>query len=829
MKRFFLLFFCCSLTFSFAQEVKTQKEILELPNTDLVKDFNLQIGSGNIVPIKVSKATYKDIGFSFVGHKFQYMKNDFSLEIHTFKNKKLLQTKTTYNYGNFMKPQGFVFNYTYSSNGKLSKRSSTSTSSTYMDETFYTYSNNKIKQVRETGTFDSGKKYDKTRNFLYKGNTISYGFDNGTKDFELKNNLISVEKTFNKSANKTYINTYKYNTNGVLINQDRSSYQATYTLNDKNLIAKEVNKTYTQTFKYVYDTYGNWIIAYQLSTNNKKLYGSQFSYYIRELKYSNGDVTGSINPDDDATKTTIIKLRSELYNSLVEDNVTFRKTANESYLFKINSQQEAKNTTSVFMGRSLLVFHKPSKLLYILEDFEDKPIGKDFPVKKISIDLKNGFWYKTQKGGVHVFRKDGSYIQKVAVYEFATNNIDAIYQGENEPEKVVLEDYKNVKKYTPYPVMLYSDYNAKGNMTENAKKLANSLDEYADYYTGECVNGDCENGYGEKKFKDGKRADGFFKDGKPYGPAHTSDDNTKGSFLSTYKGSYQDREGFVYEFNGDNLMIFYDTSKNIGFYNDYKTKKTYVLNYKNGKVISKKELQYNNSKTCVVGNCSNGVGIYEYGNSTYMGTFRNGKREGFGYLFFKSGGNYIGEFYNNTYHGLGTYTRSEFDYYMGYYQNGKPHGQGVQYRSKENYSAGNWVNGSLQSKVSSSSVSTSTSNSSSSSTSSSTSSSKTSFSEVQKNRILACKNDAECVSRYITSLYVEERKSLSGDALIKKTTDYFHSVYIMNPKLAYDTLFKMDISLIDLKMLPKEVQADLRARAQKLSDAYQKHRKSKGH
>ncbi|WP_430412352.1 hypothetical protein [Kordia sp.] len=838
MKRLFIVFFGLFTLFSSAQEVRTQKEILDIPKTDVVNDFNLKVDNGTIVPVTVSKATYKDIGFSFVGHKFQYMKNDFSLEVHTFKNKKLLQTKTTYNYGNFMKPQGFVFNYAYDANGNLSKRISTSTSSNYTDETFYTYTNNRIRKVRETGTLGDGKKYDKTRNFVYKGTSISYDFENGTKGFELKNNLISIEKTFNKSANKNYIYNYTYNSNGFLVSQDRGAYQATYTLNDNNLIQKEVNKTYTQTFKYVYDKYGNWVIAYPLSTNNKKLYGSQFSYYIREIKYSNGEVTGSINPDNNVTKTYVVKLRTELYDRLVVPNVTFRKTANESYLFKINSQQEAKNTSSVFMGKSLLVFHKPSRELYLLEDFENKPVGKDFPVEKVSIDLKNGFWYKTQKGGVHVFRKDGTYIDKVGVYEFASNNIDAVFQGENEPEKVILENYKNVKTYTPYPVTLHSNYKKDflDNTTDNAQQLAESLDEYAAYFTGECVNGDCENGYGEKDFKDGKKAHGFFKDGKVYGPMHTSSANNKKSALSVYKGSFLDQAGFAYEYNGTNLMIFTDKSKNIGFYNDYETKKTYQLNYSNGKVISKQELQYNNSKTCVVGNCTNGIGIYEYSNSTYMGTFKNGKRDGFGVLFFKSGGNhtgndYIGEFSNGKYHGLGTYTTGEYEYYMGYYQNGKPHGQGVQYYAKDKYKAGNWVHGQLEGTTSTvTTVSTSNSSSTSASTSSATTNTttKTSFSEAQKNKILACNNDTECISRYITSLYVEERKTLSGDALIKKTTDYYHSLYIMNPKLAYDTLFAMDISLIDLKMLPTTVQSDLKARAQKLSDAYQKHQRKQG-
>jgi hypothetical protein len=60
-----------------------------------------------------------------------------------------------------------------------------------------------------------------------------------------------------------------------------------------------------------------------------------------------------------------------------------------------------------------------------------------------------------------------------------------------------------------------------------------------------------------------------------------------------------------------------------------------------------------------------------------MGTFKNGKRDGFGMLFFKSGGDYIGEFSNGNYHRLGTDTISEFDYYMGFYQNGKQYGQDV--------------------------------------------------------------------------------------------------------------------------------------------------------
>jgi hypothetical protein len=825
MKPIFIIFFGLFATFSFSQEVKTQKEILGVPNTDLVTDFNLKIDKGTIVPVTVSKATYKDIGFSFVGHKFQYMKGDYSLETLTFQDKKLTQHTTQYNYGNFMKPKGFTFSYTYDTNGNLSKRISKASDSEYADETFYTYSNHKISKIQETGNYADGKKYDKTTNYKYEGNSISYNFENGHKKFELQNNLITTEKTFNKSTNKNYAYRYTYNTTGFLIDQDRDVYQAMYTLTDKNQIAKEVNNTYTQTFEYVYDKYGNWVIAYPLSTSYKKLYGSQFSYYIREIKYSNGDVTGSINPDNDVTKTYVVKLRTELYDTLVEESVTFRKTANSSYLFKINSQQEAKNTNSGFMGRSLLVFHKPSKQLYLCEDFADKAEGKDFPAKKMTVNIENGYWYRVPKGGVHVFLNDGTYIDKTVIFEYTPNNKDVFFKGEKHTEKVVLTDYRTAKSYTVYPVTLLQEYtsNSSNAMTDSAQQLANSLDEYSEYYTGECVLGDCENGYGEKEFKDGKTASGFFKNGKVYGPMHTAGKNDKKSSFSVFKGSFLDQEGFAYEYNGDNLMIFTDKSKNIGFYNDYKTKKTYQLNYRNGEVISKKELQYNNSTTCVVGNCSNGVGIYEYSNSTYMGTFKNGKRDGFGILFFKSGGDYIGEFSNNNFHGLGSFTTSEYDYYMGYYQNGKYHGQGVRYFSKDNYKAGNWVNGKLAGTTS---TSTSTSSSSSSSTTNTTA--VTNFSNEEKNAILACKNDVTCVKDYFNSLYTRESKKVSGEALRQKMTNYFHSVYKLNPKVAFDILFKIDISTIDIKSLPQAVQNDIKARAQKISDAYQEHVRKQG-
>ena len=90
MKRFLILFILFT-TVSQAQQVKTQKDILGLPNTDLIKDFNLKIGEGNIIPTKVVTGDYTDTGFPFLKKGFSYNKERYGLKTLVFKNKKLLK------------------------------------------------------------------------------------------------------------------------------------------------------------------------------------------------------------------------------------------------------------------------------------------------------------------------------------------------------------------------------------------------------------------------------------------------------------------------------------------------------------------------------------------------------------------------------------------------------------------------------------------------------------------------------------------------------------------------------------------------------------------
>ena len=461
MKRFLILFIIFT-TASQAQQVKTQKDIMQLPNTDLVKDYNLKT-KGTIKPVTVTKATYTDYGFGLVNKKFNYLKEDYSTQVLTFKDSRLTSRSSMF-YNSFGKPNGFYFYYFYDEKGILKRMTSKSTNAGKLDESSevnnYAFDTNGV--IKET--LYTGNKKTTTTKYNHKGNTISYSFANGKTTYHIKNVLIIKAVTFNKSANKTYTTSYNYTNNGFLNFEDGGSYKYTYLLNKNNLIEKEIGKSNTRHYKYVYDKYGNWIIGYHLSTSDKNysgektkthLYGSKFSFYVREIKYSNGDVTGSVNLEDTKTKNDILRIRTELYNSLIEASTSFMRTENNSYLFKINDQQEAKSTLSGFMNRSLLVFHKPTKQLFICEGYADKTTGKYFPAKKLSIDTKNGYWYRTPKGIIHVFKADGTYIEKFKVFKYATNDIDAILQENNDSSQILLENYKNSASYKVYPVKLY--------------------------------------------------------------------------------------------------------------------------------------------------------------------------------------------------------------------------------------------------------------------------------------------------------------------------------------------------------------------------------------
>lgn len=1130
MQRFLFLFFCLTVSFSFAQQVKTQKDILKIPNTDLVKDFNLKV-EGNIKPTTVIKSTFTDIGFGFENKSFSYLKKDYSTRTLTFEGNRLISNINKFQNA-FGKPNAFYFYYSYDANGILKSSTSKSSNAGKLDGddeiNEYSFYNNGL--IKESVYKGRGKV--ETLTYNYKNNTLSYSFPNGNTTYHLKNSLVTKEVTFNKSANKTFTESYTYNNQGFLTKQQGDTRTYAFELNKYNLIEKEVRTSYTTHYKYVYDKHGNWIIAYTLSKGDKGLYGSRFNFYLREITYSNGEVTGGKTPESRNIKAALLKARQSLYDELilgkkpyvakkvqnidlgfpmleieedyglkigkknaipvklekkqfdqrakrgnagiatelklesvtefdqklkkvttsqitrkakttkyeytydaqgrlvkywsdnglygnrfesyvyqeddfvrfisfkkdgpttkemykkmdygyitggqindkiyVENNLVTKKVSNYNtgspsesiythndqgkvtkleskyyvttkkynangdvifsketkksdgsytaynYAYKYDtygnwiiqvrlidmsmakgipsfpnptlrqitySNGKVTGTTNIskvendlvslrkkvrgladdtnsqvatwkktkegkfyfyvndkpvqkaelgYMGDDILAFNQDNNTLYKLENAQKASPDKTFTAKKVDIATKYGYWFKKPNGSVAVFKKNGVIIQKADLYKYAPNNIDVFYLGEGETRQVVLQNYKNAKTFTVYPALNYNTYDPEE--TTNNTLTTNTNTEAKP--TGTCLRGDCDNGYGEFKYaSSGKTAKGFFTNGQPDGVILIESANIKDAVFSSYASSFDKNDAFTYEYDGKNTVYFYDKNRTKGFANDSKKKETYELVFKNRKVVSKRLLKYNGETGCMLGNCTNGIGVYKYSNGAfYFGTFSNGKRNGFGKIDFSNGNYYIGEFVSGEYNGLGSYTWSEHHYYMGEYKNGKYHGKGVMYYNKTRYDAGNWANGKFQGKLSgsnSSSVSNSSSSSSSSSVSNSiATSSFNTFSSAEKSKITACNGDAKCVATYFNTLYKDNRGKLSEKDLHKKMTDYFHSLFNLNPKLAYNICFKMDIdtfNTVKIKTLPQKVQDYLKNNAQKIMDGYDKHMKKQGY
>ena len=84
--------------------------------------------------------------------------------------------------------------------------------------------------------------------------------------------------------------------------------------------------------------------------------------------------------------------------------------------------------------------------------------------------------------------------------------------------------------------------------------------------------------------------------------------------------------------------------------------------------------------------------VYENGRK-YIGQFKNGKREGYGIIFFPDGGRYEGNWENDLAHGKGIEYYKDGDRYEGEYFRDEEDGEGVYYYKNGDRIMGNYKNG----------------------------------------------------------------------------------------------------------------------------------------
>ncbi len=221
-----------------------------------------------------------------------------------------------------------------------------------------------------------------------------------------------------------------------------------------------------------------------------------------------------------------------------------------------------------------------------------------------------------------------------------------------------------------------------------------------------CISGNCSEGFGELKTAV-STITGFFAAGKAngYGKEVFADGSGyyQGKFESGLRGGYglyvwnKTQEQYIGEWkngkqNGYGYYIKGDEVVEAGFYYEGKQ----MRNMLTENFISKKSVE-----NCT-GNCSNGFGIYRYDNKdSYLGFFRNGKRDYIGKYTWAEGDWYIGEMLLGELSGQAVrYYHRTGTMYRGHMSNAIRYGYGANFNKEgamEN--KGLWENGVLKKPI----------------------------------------------------------------------------------------------------------------------------------
>lgn len=389
------------------------------------------------------------------------------------------------------------------------------------------------------------------------------------------------------------------------------------------------------------------------------------------------------------------------------------------YKLYVNGEDITKNTVYLYNHTSdAYVYYPRKQLFYKLIDFENLPVGIVHIGQKHSAAIGyKGFWFRyinneSRETYDVLIGIDGT------VYDWANKSKKAYYANKvdlvlvlNE-DKVVMEDYtNNIKTYTIYPLIDFdeSKHQELKKQTENTENTENlEIPETKKIRITQLI--PCS-GYNDCN-KDGfvfvrnseNQLFAYKKNSLQNGPGVHYLYKDRFDFAD-YNDGFADAHGAKFDVTPERINAI-DFNKGYGFIYSVEDKvlKAYHIKIRNGIPRGKGKstiVSHNNSdNNCLNGDCLNGLGIKKYDEATYIGYFKNGKKEDFGVLMYNDGRYFYGAFKGDEIEGYGylkdkhMVLRSPFQ--LGYFKNGKLHGRGIKVKADDKVEEGLWHNGILK-------------------------------------------------------------------------------------------------------------------------------------
>lgn len=817
--RYLVLVLILVSTIASAQQLPSQRELLDLERINAINDF----GFKKKVPKSVTKRDFEKQSNREGVLSYKEIRFD-----KLFFNSENNLSKRDIKYSSFGSANLITKKYTYGSQGLLEKMTifDENGNETNENTTYEYYPDSQLKKTTLTNQFGATvKEYSRLENgfITFRQPKIDLNLKYFIQSGRLKKR-VKVNNGVDELSEK-----FIYDTKGNLSYSETSLYRTMYDLNEKRDLSEKSSmklindKSIAVTSnKYKYDKYGNWVANVSiLNTTNYAGLPSLPRVSLREITYDNGEITGYKNPKDESTALMVDKLIEELmtFNNETVYKYAWKKNKDgSSYWFYIEGKLVNDASKPFLFEKDLYVFNTKTRGLFLAKDFNNKPDNTYHPAEKqADIGYTSGLWWKTKEGNFSAFNTNGVKLEMSKNF-WTKNSKDLVVYGDLEKgEKYLLKDFKTAEYSKVYEAKMYHEKNdvASKSLSSNGKE---------DF---KCIEGNCDNGFGKIQLPNNETLEGFFENSLPFGPCFLNKPKANIETFTSFKGDYNEPHGFEYNYTKNESSVFINRDTNIGLAYLINKNEFYVMHLSGSEIKKAIKLEKNANNSCNAGNCQDGAGFYVYNNgTTYMGFFKNGKLHGPGQLYFSNDQFYIGNFYEGKKSGLGTYVWDNDTNYFGEWKNDQYHGKGVYQYSFTNKKSGLWENGKYVKSLDG------VSNSSDSKTytnTASVSSSNYKLTELEKSAILKCGEDEKCLTKVFDGKYVELKKSISGDERTKKFTDYTLALNQLKPGQLFGIFMKSNYAVSSgiFDTIPKEVMDKIKKEAQELMNDYSKHINSK--